>query len=519
VGARRLLSIPTAFEWFAALTVGVWSALPLIYVVVEVLPAGGMLTGGDGPFAADQHQYLAWIAEARDHLLAGNRFAIEETARIFLHPMYTVSGGIAALGVGLVPSFLLWKPVAVMVLVAGVAAYARRFFPEPGWARRMALVAPLIMWSPVAVISPATSLGAQADIISSELFAIAALWGYSHTAIAVGLMPLFFLGLERLVAGRTARPRLLVAGVAGAGMLCSWVHPWQGEALLVVLAGLVVWDRFDRRWLTAVLPAAATAAPIAYYGMLAHFDSDWELAAGANQIGTFSPLVVGLVLLPVALLALAGIYREKTDAVQERVLRLWPLAVLAVHWLLAPSTPYHAFEGMSLPLAVLAIRGWRRLRLPRWVASATLLVLAVNAVNTDRAVLRQGVRSPEQAYVVTADERRALEYLRRVRPRGGVLTTVRLGSVVPAFTGHGSWAGHPSWVDSYRRRREFARHLFAGRLDLRDASALISGAGVRFVLADCATTAPLEPVAAAMGWRERRFGCARVYEAPVGDGT
>ena len=33
---------------------------------------------------------------------------------------------------------------------------------------------------------------------------------------------------------------------AAAGMLASWLHPWQGITLLLIVAILLGWERFDR---------------------------------------------------------------------------------------------------------------------------------------------------------------------------------------------------------------------------------------------------------------------------------
>ena len=38
-------------------------------------------------------------------------------------------------------------------------------------------------------------------------------------------------------------------------------------------------------------------------------------------------------------------------------MRVWPLAALAVYLAPVGTFPYHAFQGMSIPLAVLAVQG------------------------------------------------------------------------------------------------------------------------------------------------------------------
>lgn len=501
------MRVATRFEWGTAAVLALWAAAPVVYLLWRVAPPGGRYTGADGTYPPDQHQYLAWIADAADHVLAGNRLRPGESAEVFLHPMHTPSGLLHALGVDPAVAYLLWKPVAVGVLVWGIAAFMRRLFCDDVAARRLALVAALVMWAPLAVGGESGQLQTEADVISAGLFAAAGLWGYLPTVIAIGLMPVFLLGIERIVTAPGRPPRRLIAGVALAGLLCSWLHPWQGEALLVIVGGLVVWDRFAARWRRAAVPVLAAVLPIAGYALLAQLHDDWALAADANAGPGFGVLTIAATLLPLAAVGAFGARARRGDDVQERVLVLWPVAVLAVHWVLAPSTPYHAFEGLSIPLAVLVVRGWLRLRLPRAALAALVAVLAAAAVVEVARELRRSAREGPYAYFLTADERRAFGYLTAAQP-GVVLTTPRLASAVAAFADQQPWYGHYSWSPDYYRRAAVAGQLFGGQLDPRTARWVIERSGARYVVTDCSTAVDLGP----LGLRPRRFGCATVYE-------
>ena len=61
------------------------------------------------------------------------------------------------------------------------------------------------------------------------------LWGYLMTAIAVFLMPLVLLGVERW--RRERRPRTLGLSALGALLVC-WLQPWQGATLALIVVGV-----------------------------------------------------------------------------------------------------------------------------------------------------------------------------------------------------------------------------------------------------------------------------------------
>src|SRR5581483_11395299 len=220
-----------------------------------------------------------------------------------------------------------------------------------------------------------------------EMFAGGYSWDGGSAEIAVGLMPLFLLAIERLLEpsrraeGRSASWYAIGAGLAG--MLASWLHPWQGITLLAIVAGLVVWGRFERRYLRLAVPVAMTLAPLGYFFVLSHTHSSWKTVSQPNGYSHFGTwLVIGLAPL---LLALPG-FPGRNLNVQERILRIWPIAALAVYLALHRTWFYHSFAGLTLPLAIMAVRGWRdilmrlrgrRLALGRMLAGALVLVVTV----------------------------------------------------------------------------------------------------------------------------------------------
>ena len=147
--------------------------------------------------------------------------------------------------------------------------------------------------------------------------------------------------------------------------------------MLLVLAGLAAWPGGPdaRRRLILIVPAAGLAVPLAYYAGLARWDSAWDLSQRLNDVAPPPVWAVVLAVGPLAVPAVAGLRRPGT-AVAERALILWPAASLAGLVALA-SYPIHALGGLSLPLAVLAVRGWRRLRLPAVAGAAAIVLMTV----------------------------------------------------------------------------------------------------------------------------------------------
>ena len=109
---------------FAVLVI--WALAPLAAAVIHVAAHGGVLTGTNGSDYFDQFQYLAWIRDSGDHLLASNLWVIGPTPHDYLHPMYVISGLLWRLGLSIQLAYLIWTPIALVVLFIGSAAYTRR---------------------------------------------------------------------------------------------------------------------------------------------------------------------------------------------------------------------------------------------------------------------------------------------------------------------------------------------------------------------------------------------------------
>jgi hypothetical protein len=208
---------------------------------------------------------------------------------------------------------------------------------------------------------------------------------------------------------------------------------------------------------------------------------------------------------------------------------VWPLAAVVVFELskhVFVATPLHAFQGISIPLAVLAVQGVREAGLSRlphagaigWVAVALATVpWTVHMLQVGRDA---ATRTDNHESFITHDERRALTWLASDRQAGGVLSDFALGAIVPSQTGRRSYVGDATWsVPAPTWRFNSTFNLFFWRQESRkNVRRLVRNSGARFVLAGCDTADPhlqrkLGPLLIAV----HRFGCATVYEVRGGN--
>ena len=492
-------------------------------VLAALLTKGRALTGADGVLASDQLQYFTWIREASEHGLIGNRYDFAPDDRSFLHPGFLISGALHAVtGLSVPAAYLLWKPVAVALTFAGALVYARRLLPRRG-AQRVALVLILFAVMPMSALVAWTNWGGNPrqftfDFISGEMWTGQYLWGYLMTAIAVFLMPFVLLGVERW--RRERRTRLLVLSALGALVAC-WLQPWQGAtlALIVAVTELIEWRRAGGRPSAALLAVPGAAAiPGVYYWALSHWDPAWELASESNAAGSQATWswpwwAIALTLAPLALPA-ALAYRDSVSDWQEVAVRVWPFAALVVYLLPVGTFPYHSFQGLAIPLSILAVQGvvsvWPRPRMALVVAA--LFVMTVPGIAHKLEVAVNSVRAAGDPYFVFPGEQRAMDALERDPRHGAVLAPAYGGHMLPYKTGREVYVGALSWTPGWAERVADTQRLFEGAPSDADARAFVRGTGARFVFVDCRPgLRDLEPVLGPLLEDVRRFDCATLY--------
>jgi hypothetical protein len=492
-------------------------------VLVALLLKGRAITGADGVLASDQLQYFTWIREASEHGLIGNRYDFEPDDHTFLHPGFLLSGLVHTVtGLSVPLSYLLWKPVTVAVAFVGALLYVRRLLPAGG-RRHAALLLVLFAVMPASALVAWSDWGGNPrqytfDFISGEMWTGQYLWGYLMTGIAVFLMPLVLLGAERWRSAR--RPRTLALSAAGALVVC-WLQPWQGATLaLIVLAveGLRWWRSGERPAFGMLAVPAAVALPAAYYLALSLFDPAWELASESNAAGSqptwsWPWWAIALTIAPLAVPA-ALAYRTPARDWQSVAVRVWPFAALVVYLQPTGTFPYHSFQGLAIPLSILAVQGvvsvWPRPRPVLVVAALALMIVPGTVHKAEVAV--NSVRAAGDPYFVFADEQRALDALEDDPRPGGVLAPAYGGHMLPYKTGREVYVGALSWTPDWEGRVGETRALFETGLPPQQARELVRRSGARFMFVDCRPglrdlAADLRPLLEDV----RRYGCATVY--------
>lgn len=488
------------------------AALLTLLPALTLLGSGGSFNGGYGVDVPDLMQYMGFIRDAGQHVLISNLFDVAPTRHVFLDPVFAVSGLVWRIGASIQVALLFWVPLAAAAVVFGFRAYVRRLV-EGRAAFVVALALALFYLAPATAL--ADWLGGSANlrfgtqVVGLEMFPGSYLWG-GGPALAIAVMPGFLLAIERLLdpsrraPGRSAAWYAAWAGAAG--LLASWIHPWQGITLLLIIVGLALWGGLKRRYLALVGPALLTLLPLLYYAVLSRSDASWRSVSGANNFSHFGWwLWAGLAPL---VLALPG-YLVRPSDLQQRMLRLWPPAALVLYLGLDRTWFYHAFAGLSLPLAILAVQGWRRASLPRPVAALAVLALTAPGLVW---ITQQLVRT-SGAHFFAPGEARALSFLAKAPGAGPVLApAMPVGQAVPGFTGRSTYVGHDFWTPDYGSRAALAEALFDGHLSRAQALAAVRSSRAAFLVSDCRPgRVNLAPALGPEIRRVWRFGCATVY--------
>ncbi len=236
-------------------------------------------------------------------------------------------------------------------------------------------------------------------------------------------------------------------------------------------------------------------------------------------------LSVVIAIAPLAVPALLA-YRLPVPHFQSIVVRFWPVVALIefqlINWTKVGTYGPHALQGLSVPLAVLAVAGVASLGVSSIQRSlrpvvATFLVLLI--------VLPAGLQSLNdkrhfgtsfgyiaEPYFITKGEQDALDYLKNDTEPGSVLAPIYIGQIVPGEADRSTWVGIYTWTPNYQRRVNLANALFSGKLSAAQATRLIESTGARFLLSDCKQNADLGNLAAVLDVRAtKHFRCATVY--------
>ncbi|MGO9750617.1 MAG: hypothetical protein ACLP8S_27245 [Solirubrobacteraceae bacterium] len=487
----------------------------------QVVAHGRVWTGTDGSFIVDQMQYLAWIVSASRHLLVANLFVLHTTPADYFQPAIAISGGLTALGMAPTLALLVWKPVAVVSLFCAVRAYAHRGLGCSTRGQRLAMLALALFFGSFTVLDRKLA-------VIGDLFPAFLSWGYPFALMAIAAAIFALLAYDRARATRS-----FSWGPALLGALAGLLHPWQGELLIVIIVAAELTDlRAGAPALAGLRPALGSARlrlasatllgtlmPLIYYAALGKLDISWQLARLASK-HSFPVLDIAAATAPLLLVALLG-YHATAGGFLARATRIWPAAAFAVYIVSSSglgATPLHAFDGITVPLALLAVDGWRRLHWGR-LRTGCAIGTAVVAIGTVPATVylvasERGYVAPAagNANFITHDEGRALAFLRHDPQHGGVMTRFYLGAVVPARTGRATFVGNCIWSQPACNPRAIeVQSLLDGSLPPLAARLLVAGSHARFLLADCQQHTSIARELGTLIASVHRFGCATVY--------
>jgi hypothetical protein len=512
-----------------------WALFPLVLLLVHAgqlharFTGADGLIGADGVLGADQLQYLAWARDASAHGgLASDLFNFSQGGHVYLQPLFAITGALYRLGLSLPLAYLLWKPVGILALGLAAVAWGRRFFGDQLGSRAAAVTISLFLCTPLAALYSWTQWASSSFrfslyLLGDELLAADKLWGYVPSALGLALVPVALLATERALApavgtsatqgarrrpvvGRVARAQILAAL---SSLLASWLHPWQGITLGLIYVGLALLRRL-RGWAALAVPAIGAGLPLVYYYLLSHHDSAWKLA-GQHEVIARLPVTVLLAGLgPLVLIAACGVRRPEGELIEQALL-LWVAGCVVTYFANDAFAP-HALQGLSLPFAVLAVRGWRRLRLPAVLGAAALALITIPGLAFNARKFVRTTNSPKLVqYYLPQSDAQALDWVARHGPAGGILAPTPFAVVVPAQTGRPVWVGHGYWSENYPEQSREADRLFGGRMSETASRAFVSLTRATVLVSDCRHPADLTRRLGSEVGAVHHFGCARVY--------
>ena len=490
--------------------------------VLQVQQRGLHWTGTNGLYLGDQVQYLGWIRDSAQHVLIGDPFRTGGSQHDYLQPGLVISGLLVRLGVSVWLSYLMWVPVAAIALFVAARMYVRRLIPGRA-ARRCALILALFYISPVAELAQRThwNQGVFVRSMALEMWPGNYLWGYPFTAITIALMVGALIAYER--DRRDQRVRLWAPICA---LFCAWLQPWQGATLLLILLVsevLLVWRHQRTSLALPAITAAGAVLPLGYYFLLSHLDATWALS---GRVDFSQGLPLGDLLITVLPLGVCAAFAYGGFPVtfQSLAVRIWPFGAFAILRFIqiahVGTFPKHSLQGLSVPLAVLAVIGAGRLGvvLPatgRVVLGSFLVAVLVGVPVANELENARTIASPSifgsDPFFITSSEKEALQYLNSTPVPGAVLSPVYLGQIVPAETGRNTWVGIYSWTPNYSARVVRANQLFSGQLSPSASIDLVRSSGARFLLADCQHRFDLRSKLRSILQSEQHYGCATVY--------
>jgi hypothetical protein len=482
----------------------------LVKVAIVVGQSGGTWSGAIGD-PADSMQYLAWVRESASHLLASDRFVVEQTPRDFFSPALLASSVLFRLGVPIGWTFAAWVPVALGLLMWAAWKLTAAVIPSTrgrlaAWAGGILYAFPaseVILHTPQIYDRLNTSGRLANALVPRDAWLPGLTWGYPLGVVAVAILCVGVLLGGRAIRDGLSRPILLGLSTFG----CSLMQPWQGATLLGTL-GLtwLIWRRRDAvkvSTIQGVFVVVAGLIPLIYYALLGTVDDAWAWnGEQANLYFQFSWLIV-LFFIPLVIVALPGWFRPLADPLDLAV-RIWPLmSGLQLTLILVTglgNSASHAARGATIPLAILAVQGFRSQKSGTVRAATGLLVagMVVAGVYSTQSLVRTGLKrvtaAPEAGYVMSPSQVATINYLQDSKQPGAVMAPPILSALIAAHTDRNVWLGHFTWTQDYLARSNAARRFYSpGEKSAIRRAYLAVVTKVRYVVAPCEPAGLVRP--------------------------
>ncbi len=222
-------------------------------------------------------------------------------------------------------------------------------------------------------------------------------------------------------------------------------------------------------------------------------------------------------------------YTRRSLSFLDLATRIWPIAALVMYSLSEKGfagAPLHGFAGITIPLALLAVEGARRIglrRLPAWRAVAVVLIAGATIPATVFELRTTTEFTEPQGgnpNFISHDDQRALNYLASNPNPGGVLTRAYIGLLVPVETGRRTFVATCVWSEPHCAGRVVhTAALFQGTIGRgqplptpMDARGFVISTGARFLLQDCRSHGNVPAILLELVRSTTHFGCATVYE-------
>ena len=467
------------------------TAIPYLYAYA-VQPSGHVFVGFFYLWD-DATTYIAKMREGWEGSWAWqNRYTTEPAPTAYLFLFWIFLGHVAAVAhLPLIVVFHLARVAAAFALMAAAWLFITHFIADRT-ARKFALFfiafglgLGLVIWAmgrPVVFDGPTEGLDLRMPELSA-FYSVLALPHFAWSGVFAALgVPLTLRAIQRGNLGLG-----LLAGLAWLGQ--ASIHPQMpvlmGGATLVA----TLWRRPDtnRGWVAGAL-AFAIPAPYVLYSYLAFVGNPEVERWTFHSKNAVAPESISLLfaLAPQLLLAAFGIpgaIRRRTR--EDLFLLAWLVLLAAILWLPNPAGDLRRrfFDGIYLPLGVLAARGMYEAVVPRLrsVRARRLIpftYVSASAIGSAFLLLAPLAVATQPQYSITTAEYDGFNWLGS-EPTGRVLCMPGVGLYVPAYSSDTVYVGHYDETFDYPAKTRIAGDLLTGQTDIEQ---FVQANQIRYVI-------------------------------------